>query len=91
MARHSRIGSRITCNSQCILNFHGSVYHVLLENISIEGALLNTNNELLNHLKRGDLCDLLLCNDPDLCPTKYSCKVVRFDSEGIGVQFMVME
>jgi hypothetical protein len=80
--------SRIKCDSLCVLNCNGSSYSVILENLSLEGALLKTNNKLLNQLKPNDVCDLMLCNDPNVCPTKYSCKVVRFDSEGIGVQFM---
>jgi hypothetical protein len=87
MARLSR-RSRIPCKYQCVLNFHGSAYHVLLENLSLDGAFLKIDNYLLNSLKPDDLCDLLLCNDPNLCPIKYSCKVVRLDSEGIGVTFM---
>lgn len=80
--------SRIKCNSLCILNCKGCSYSVMLENLSLEGALLKTNSAVLNRLNPDDMCDLMLCNDTALCPTKYSCKVVRFDSEGIGVQFM---
>ena len=79
---------RIECDSQCVLNCNGSSYSVMLEVLSLEGALLRTNSGLMNSVKPNDVCDLLLCNDPNICPTKYSCKIVRLDSEGIGVQFM---
>jgi hypothetical protein len=31
---------------------------------------------------------LMFCTNPDLYPIKYTCKVIRVDSEMIGLQFL---
>jgi hypothetical protein len=62
---------------------------VVLENISIDGALLKIDPNKLTHLETDELCSLMLCDNPELCPPKYSCRVVRFATdERIGVQFV---
>jgi len=81
--------ARISCGSQCILNYDGDDYHVILENISLDGALLRIDHSKLSHLGTNEFCTLMLCDNPDLCPPKYSCRVVRFaPHEKVGVQFL---
>jgi hypothetical protein len=72
----------------CVLNFSGDEYHVLLENLSIEGALIKTTDKSLNRLKPNDIFELTLSNNPSICPIIYDCKVVRCDSDGIAIQFI---
>jgi hypothetical protein len=36
---------RVNCNSPCILNYDGINYQVLLDNISLSGALIKTGSE----------------------------------------------
>ena len=60
---------RIECDSQCVLNCNGSSYSVMRENLSLVGALLRTNNGLMNSVKPNDVCDLVLYYDPHVCPT----------------------
>jgi len=84
MARNSRLNS----NSSCLLNYNGINYKVSLENVSLDGALLKLNGITTINLKPNDLCDLTLGKAKDLYPTKYACKVVRFDTERVGVQFL---
>lgn len=78
---------RITCVSHCIFNYEGVNYHALLENLSLSGALLQTGDEHPCGLYIGTTVDLMLCNNPQVCPIKYSCKVIRLASSTIGVNF----
>jgi len=79
---------RILCDAKCILNFDGFDYHGMIENVSLSGALLKLNDKMPIGMRPGDRCDLMLCDNSDYCPIKYSCKVIRIDSEIIGVQFL---
>ena len=78
---------RVNCSSPCILNYDGIGYQVLLDNISLSGALVKVGNEPPDSLYIGATVDLMLCNNTDLCPTKYACKVVRLESSDIGINF----
>ena len=80
--------SRIVCAAKCILNFDGSDFHGVIENISLTGALIKLNNKIPDSIHPGDICYLLLCSDTDLYPVKYTCKVIRFDPEIIGIEFL---
>jgi PilZ domain len=82
--------SRVTCDSPCILNYDGFNYQALLDNISLNGALIKVGNEQLDGLFKGARVELLLCSNPDLCPTKYTCEVIRYASSDIGVNFLKM-
>ena len=77
---------RVDCYSSCLLNFASNNYHAKLVNISLGGALINVENDVLNELNIGDECRLLLSDKPDLCLAK-SCRVVSQNSSNIGVNF----
>lgn len=80
---------RIKCDSQCILmETDGSAYQALLEDISLGGALIKVSDGVPNKLQVGDVCNLMLCHNPDSCPVKHSCRVVRMDSVNMGVRFL---
>jgi len=81
-------GLRYHCDAKCILIFEGFDYHGVIENVSLSGALIKLNDEIPTSMQPGDRCDLLLCSNPELCPVKYTCKVIRLDSAIIGVQFI---
>lgn len=81
--------TRIVCDAKCILNFDGFDSHGVIENISLSGALIKLDHKNQNRvLHPGDRCDMMLCNNPDLYPVKYTCKVTRVESEIIGIQFL---
>jgi hypothetical protein len=61
---------------------------VVLENLSLDGALLKIDSKVLDYVSPDDVCDLMLCSNPVACPVKYSCKIVRFDEDHIGVKFV---
>lgn len=78
---------RVRCESPCILNYEGINYQALLDNISLGGALVKVSDMQPERLYIGAVVNLMLCSNPDLCPTKYTCKVIRLDSPDIGIKF----
>jgi c-di-GMP-binding flagellar brake protein YcgR len=83
----SRQNLRVNCYSSCILNFASSDYHARLVNISLGGALISVEDDVLCKMHVGDRCDLILCDKPDLCYAKFSCKVISQNSSNIGITF----
>lgn len=79
---------RIPCNSLCILNYQGTDYHGMIDNVSLSGALVRLHASVPPGIQSGDECCLMLCNDPGVCPVRYTCKVVRIDSNYIGLEFV---
>ncbi|MFZ4855731.1 MAG: PilZ domain-containing protein [Desulfuromonadaceae bacterium] len=84
----SRRNLRVDCYSPCTLNFECNNYRAILVNISLGGALISVEGEVSGKLHIGDRCDLMLCDKPDVCLAKYSCKVIRQNSSRIGVNFL---
>jgi hypothetical protein len=82
---------RVRCDSKCLLNYKGSQYSVVLENISITGALLTLDSSMMFHPEINKTCGLMLCNDPTLCPPRHPCRIVRYaDEDKVGIQFLDM-
>ena len=81
-------GLRFHCDAKCILIFEGFDYHGVIENVSLSGALIKLDDKVPISIHPGNRCDLMLCGNPELCPLKYTCKVIRLDSAIIGVQFI---
>lgn len=79
---------RVNCDSACVIDYKGTSHQALLENLSLGGALIKVGNDLQLNLQIGDLCGLMLCSNPDMCPTKYSCMVTRIDSADVGIFFL---
>ena len=79
---------RIPCNSLCVVSFQGIDYQGMIDNVSLSGALVCLQTSLLPGIESGDECDLMLCSDPGVCPVRYTCKVVRIDSNYIGLEFI---
>ena len=80
--------SRIVCEAKCILNFDGVDFQGVIENISLSGALLKLKDKRPDSMQPGDMCDMIFCSNPDSYPVKYTSKVVRLDSEIIGIEFL---
>lgn len=78
---------RTNIESRCLMDCSGKYFKVELKNLSLGGALVKLTGEY-NELVVGEVCDLMLCNDPAMCPTKYSGRVVRIESHNeVGLQF----
>ena len=83
----SRQNLRVDCYSSCVLNYASNDYHAKLVNISLGGALISVEDDVLCKLHVGDRCDLILGDKPELCSAKYACKVISQNSSNIGINF----
>jgi hypothetical protein len=79
---------RIPCNSLCLLSYQGVEYQGMIDNVSLSGALVRLQGPAPLGIRSGDECGLMLCSDPGICPVRYSCRVIRIDSDCIGLEFV---
>ena len=86
---NQRQHSRKKSDAECVVTDEvGNTYGAMLQNISLGGALIKVKDGVLASLEVGDICKMLLCDNADSCPIKQTCRVVRFDSVSLGVQFL---
>jgi hypothetical protein len=80
-----RSESRIELLTKCRLEINGKKYNCLVDNISTTGAAVEMAGTVQDCIQVGDTgtLDVLL-----LSPVTYHCRVVRTDSNLIGVQFV---
>ena len=80
---------RSKSDSECIVTDEaGNSYGAVLQDISLGGALIQIRDGVLASLDVGDICRMMLCTNVDSCPIKHTCRIVRFDSVSMGVQFL---
>ncbi len=89
--KDKRSVQRASCVSKCLLYYRGSKYLGILEDISLEGALVTMTSSLPYVIGVGDSCRLLFCGDQEFCPNEYNSKVVRISSPKVGLQFIGKE
>jgi c-di-GMP-binding flagellar brake protein YcgR len=76
-------------DSECVVTDNkGNSYGAMLQDISLGGALIKVTNGVLASMEIGDICRMMLCDNADSCPIKHTCRIVRFDSVSMGVQFI---
>ena len=80
-----RSDNRVALLTKCQLDINGRKYNCLVDNISTTGAAIEMT--VLDHddIQVGEMGTL---NVLLLSPVKYRCRVVRIDSNQIGVQFI---
>ena len=84
---NQRLHSRSKDYSYCLLmDRYGDIYGAFLCDISLTGALFKLDDN--SHLHVGDLCDLMLRDKSATFPVKRAVKVVRLDSDKMGVRFL---
>ena len=79
---------RIDIKRKCILSFDGLDIQGESKNLSLSGALIKLNDQTPKNIHPGDNCYLIFNSHQDLYVIKYNSKVVRVDSEIIGIQFL---
>ena len=88
MGSQKRLHNRIKYHSYCILmGQDGSSYKVLMKDISLGGALVEADCD--THLNVGDSCTLMLGNSSSGFQVKRPVEIVRFDSENMGISFLM--
>jgi hypothetical protein len=80
-----RSESRVELLTKCQLEINGKKYNCLVDNISTTGAAVEMADTDQDCIQVGDVgtLDVIL-----LSPVTYRCKVVRIDSNQIGLQFV---
>jgi c-di-GMP-binding flagellar brake protein YcgR len=80
---------RMSCGSHGTIKNKGILHKVVLENISLNGALLVVEHDKQSILDTNKIFQLALCDNPDLCPPMYACRVVRVTEDGkVGIKFL---
>lgn len=78
----------VKTNSHCLLKgLDGVTYQALLGNISLTGALIKLSDNVPNGLHVGDMCGLMLSDNPKLSSAKYTGRIVELDSGSVGISF----
>jgi PilZ domain len=80
-----RSENRVELLTKCQLEINGKKYNCLVDNISTTGAAVEMPDKDQDCIQVGDTgtVDVLL-----LSPVTYHCRVVRIESNLIGVQFV---
>jgi hypothetical protein len=79
---------RSKSDSICLLiGIDGVSHQALLENISLGGALVRIDNKDSKKLHVGEMCGLMFHDSHNMNPDRHTGKIVRIDSDGIGVSF----
>ena len=84
--------TRFECDSECILmEIDGDTYDVLLENLSLGGALVKVSDGVSNSLQVGEMCGLMFHDNLNMNFENHTGKIVRLDSGSVGVSFHNLE
>ena len=87
--KDKRKHSRSELQSQCFLTAPtGVTCQVLLEDISLSGALLKVSNDDDRYFQVGDLCIIILGDKSAPLAIKRSGKIIRLNSGIIGLHFL---
>jgi PilZ domain len=79
-----RSDERFALTTKCHLDMSGITYDCLVDNISANGASIDITLSDHGEIREGEMGTLHVLL---LTPVTYSCKVVRIDSNRIGLQF----
>ncbi len=75
-------------DSHCLLmGLDGVTYQALLGDLSVTGALITLSEKAPNGLNIGEMCGLMLSDNPKLSSAKYTGRIVTLDSDSVGISF----
>ena len=80
-----RNDERVNVITKCSLDINGTKYYCILDNISTIGASIEIDASDKNNIQIGDVGTLHVLL---LSTVQYLCKVVRADSNRVGLQFI---
>jgi c-di-GMP-binding flagellar brake protein YcgR len=79
---------RIKSDSHCLLmGLDGVTYKALLGDLSLTGALIRLSDNVPNGLHVGEMCGLMLSDNPKLSSAKYTGRIVKLESDSVGISF----
>lgn len=80
-----RSDERIPFTTNGLLDIRGEKYSCLVDNISSTGVLIEVNDTDYERIRLGDIGSVSILL---LSPVSYACRVVRIDSNLIGLHFL---
>lgn len=84
----SQLDDLMETDAHCLLmGLDGVTYHALLGDLSLAGALIKLKDNVPNGLHVGEMCGLMLSAKPQLSSAKYTGRIVKLDSDGVGISF----
>ena len=79
---------RIKTDSNCLLKgLDGVTYKAQVGDLSLTGALIKLSDKVPNGLHVGEMCGLMLSENPGLSSAKYTGRIVELDSYNVGISF----
>ena len=75
-------------DSHCLLKgLDGVTYQALLGDLSLTGALIKLSDNAPNGLHVGEMCGLMLSDNPKLSSAKFTGRIIELDSGSVGISF----
>ena len=75
-------------DSHCLLmGLDGVTYKAQLGDLSLTGALIKLSGTVPNGLQVGEMCGLMLSDNPKLSSAKFTGRIVKLDSDCVGISF----
>jgi len=74
-----------------LIGIDGVSHQALLGNISLGGVLVRIDNKDSKELHVGEMCGLMLHDSHNMNLDRHTGKIVRIDSDGVGVSFQNQE
>lgn len=82
---------RINCAEKCFLYYVESRYCGAVMNISISGALVNVYGTRPDTFVAGDMCSLLLSDNPETSAFRYRSRIAYSGPAGVGLEILQHE
>lgn len=75
-------------DSHCLLmGLDGVTYQAQLGDLSAAGASITLSDNVPNGLHVGEMCGLMLSDNPTLSSAKYTGRIVTLDTDSVGISF----
>lgn len=82
---------RINCAEKCFLYYSESTYCGAVMNISISGALINLYGSSPDTFIPGEMCSLLLSDNPESSLFRYKGRIAYSSPAGLGLEILKYE
>ena len=85
---NKRHKAQIDCDSHCILiGLDGITYKALLGDLTVTGASIKMNDTMQHGLHIGEMCGLVLSDNPNRSSSKHKGIIIELESGNVGISF----
>jgi hypothetical protein len=79
---------KISGDSPCLLmGLDGVTYQAQLGNLSLTGALIKMSDDVRHGLHIGEMCGLVLSDNPNMSSSKHTGIIIELDAGSVSVSF----